>query len=138
MDVGTGGGFPGIPLAIFFPDSNFHLVDSVGKKIKVVKEITEALQLKNVSSEKARAEELTGKYDFIISRAVAPMKTIYDWTKNLISVSTSDDIVHGWIFMKGGDLKSEIQELGKQILQIPIADFFEEEFFKKKFLVYFK
>ena len=138
LDVGTGGGFPGIPLAIFFPDVNFHLVDSIGKKIKVVNEVKDALELRNVSTEKMRAEELNITYDFIVNRAVAAMKTIYAWTRHLISSENKNEISNGWIFLKGGDLKNEIGELGKEALQIPISDFFEEEFFKGKFIVYFR
>ena len=134
LDAGTGGGFPGIPLAIFFPDVKFHLIDSVGKKIKVVSSIAESLQLKNVIAEKIRAEDLDGDYDFILSRAVASIKTLYDWTKHLISPGSND---HGWIFLKGGDLQSEIQELRKPVQQVAISDYFDEEFFREKFIVYF-
>jgi 16S rRNA (guanine527-N7)-methyltransferase len=138
LDAGTGGGFPGIPLAIFFPDVKFHLVDSTGKKIKVVQGITNALELKNVSAENSRAEDLNNGYDFVVSRAVAPMKTIFDWTKHLISKADKNEIPNGWIFLKGGDLKNEIRELGKPVQQIAISNFFEEAFFKEKFIVNFK
>ena len=138
LDAGTGGGFPGIPLAIFFPQAKFHLVDSTGKKIKVVKAITDALELKNVSAEKSRAEELTNGYDFVVSRAVAPMKTICDWTMHLVSKADKNEIPNGWILLKGGDLKNEIRELGKPVQEIPVSHFFEEEFFKEKFIVNFK
>jgi len=143
LDIGTGGGFPGIPLAVFFPEVNFHLVDSVGKKIKVVQEVSASVQLRNVSAEKIRAENLKGEFDFIVSRAVAPMKTIYDWTKHLIRTDrgTSGNKINeretGWIFLKGGDLQNEIRELKKPVQQIPITDFFDEEFFRDKFIVFF-
>ncbi|HYV91878.1 MAG TPA: 16S rRNA (guanine(527)-N(7))-methyltransferase RsmG [Chitinophagales bacterium] len=138
LDAGTGGGFPGIPLAIFFPKVKFHLVDSIGKKIKVVEAITQELELTNVSLEKIRAEELRSKYDFITGRAVAPLKTICDWTKHLIFSESKNQISNGWILLKGGDLKNEIQELNKPVFKIPISDFFEEDFFKGKFIVNFK
>ncbi len=137
LDIGTGGGFPGIPLAILFPDVRFHLVDSIGKKIKVVKAIAETLQLKNVVAEQKRGEELYGKYDFIVSRAVAPMKTIYDWTHHLIEEDAINTKPNGWILLKGGDLKNETDEFGKEVKVIAVSDFFEEEFFKEKMVVYF-
>ncbi|MCY7410069.1 MAG: 16S rRNA (guanine(527)-N(7))-methyltransferase RsmG [Chitinophagales bacterium] len=137
LDLGTGGGYPGIPLAILFPEVRFHLVDSIGKKIKVVKAIAEILQLKNVVAEQKRGEELRGKYDFIVSRAVAPMKIIYEWTNHLIEDDAINTKPNGWILLKGGDLKNEIVELGKEVKVISVSDFFEEEFFKEKMVVYF-
>jgi len=138
LDVGAGGGFPGIPLAIFFPDCDFHLVDSIGKKITVVNAVVAALKLKNVSAEKMRAEDLKGGYDFIVSRAVAPLKTIYDWTKHLLSPASKNAISNGWICLKGGDLKIEIMDSGRKAELIPISNYFTEEFFNEKFIVYFK
>lgn len=138
LDVGTGGGFPGIPLAIYFPEVKFHLVDSVGKKIKVVQAVVEMLELKNVSAKTERAERTDGKYDFIVSRAVAPMKTLYDWTKHLIISKNTNEPVNGWILLKGGDLTEEIQQLRKEVRAIPVSDFFNEEFFKGKVIIYFR
>lgn len=138
LDVGTGGGFPGIPLAIFFPEVKFHLVDSTGKKIKVVEEVVMATGLKNVTPEKVRAEELSGRYDFVISRAVAPMKTIFDWTQNLISPRHGHPIPNGWILLKGGDLRDEMRALKRECRLVPVSDFFAEEFFREKAVVYFR
>jgi 16S rRNA (guanine527-N7)-methyltransferase len=138
LDVGTGGGFPGIPLAILFPEVKFYLVDSIGKKIKVVNEVANALGLKNVLAEKQRAEELIGSYDFIVSRAVAPMQTIYNWTKHLRSSASKNEIPNGWLLLKGGDLTNEIDELKKEVKVIAVSEFFEEEFFREKVIVSFK
>lgn len=137
LDAGTGGGFPGIPLAIFFPEVNFHLVDSVGKKIKVVNAVTDALDLKNVTTQQSRVEDLKGKYDFILSRSVASLKTFYEWTKNLVSDKNQNEIRNGWLILKGGDLKNELRELKRKTKVIPISDFFEEEYFTEKFIVSF-
>ena len=137
LDVGTGGGFPGIPLAIFFPEVKLHLVDSTAKKIKVVKAIADTLELKNVSAEKSRAEELHNEYDFIVSRAVASMKTIFDWTKHMISKSNKNEIPNGWILLKVGNLGTEIKELQREVKLVPVADFYVEEFFAEKSIVYF-
>lgn len=136
MDVGTGGGLPGIPLAIFFPQVHFHLVDSIGKKIKVVKEVADALKLKNISFEQQRAELVKEKFDFVVSRAVAPLKTLHDWTEHLILPKSFNDLRNGMICLKGGKLEKEIAELGKPVQLFPISSFFEEEFFKEKFVLY--
>lgn len=138
MDAGTGGGFPGIPLAISFPEVNFHLVDSVGKKIKVVQAVADALELKNVSAKAERAEKTDGNYDFIVSRAVASMKTTYEWTKHLITPENKNEIENGWILLKGGDLMEEIKQLGREAGAIPVSGFFTEEFFIRKFIVHFR
>ena len=138
MDVGTGGGFPGIPLAIYFPEVKFHLVDSIGKKIKVVQAVVEELELKNVSAKTERAETGDGKYDFIVSRAVAPMKTLYEWTKHLMISKNTNAMANGWILLKGGDLTAEIKQLQKEVRYVPISDYFTEEFFKEKFIIYFR
>ncbi len=134
LDVGTGGGFPGIPLAILFPEVRFQLVDSIGKKVRVVQEVKEALGLSNCVAVKARMEELKGKFSFIVSRAVAPMKTICNWTEHLILREKKEE--KGWIFLKGGNLSDEIASLNKKVIVIPISDFFEEEFFVEKYIVF--
>lgn len=137
LDVGTGGGFPGIPLAIIFPGVKFHLVDSIGKKIKVVKGVAKELHLENVTAEQIRAEEITGKFDFIVSRAVASLETVYKWTRGLVRSEGKNTLANGWIFLKGGDLENEIIHLRKKVLLTPVSDYYEEEFFKEKFIVYF-
>jgi len=135
LDAGTGGGFPGIPLAIYFPQTHFHLVDSIGKKIKVVNEVVAHLGLKNVTAEQARVETLKEKYDFAISRAVAPVKEMAQWLKPLIQKGNNSSLPNGLIFLKGGDLKNEVAGI-KGIQIFSISDFFEEEFFKEKKVVY--
>lgn len=136
LDIGTGGGFPGIPLAIFFPDVHFHLVDSIGKKITVVQEVAKSLALKNVVAEKARAEELNVKVDFVVSRAVAPIRELVQWSSKLIKRGGSNDLQNGWILLKGGDLAAEVKESGKSADIIDIPNWFSEDFFLTKKLVY--
>ena len=141
LDVGTGGGFPGIPLAILFPNAHFHLIDSIGKKITVVNEVVKGLELKNVTTEKERAEELKGKggkgsFDFVVSRAVTSLNELYWWTKILIKSSGFNEMPNGMLFLKGGDLREEIKELGKKAEVIELKKFFEEEFFVEKKVVY--
>jgi 16S rRNA (guanine527-N7)-methyltransferase len=141
LDVGTGGGFPGVPLAILFPDVQFHLIDSIGKKITVVNEVVKGLELKNVTAEKERAEELKGKgakgsFDFVVSRAVTSLNELYWWTKILIKSEGFNALPNGMLFLKGGDLKEEIMELGKKAEVIELKKFFEEEFFVEKKVVY--
>lgn len=137
LDVGTGGGFPGIPLAIMFPETNFHLVDSIGKKIKVVSEVATALGLKNVKAEQARAETLNKKYDFIVSRAVTSFPEFYEWIKNKISKIQYHTLNNGILYLKGGDLTEELKSFGNKPKIYSLSDFFNEEFFETKKVVYF-
>lgn len=136
LDVGTGGGFPGVPLAILFPGANFHLVDSIGKKITVVDEVVRGLGLKNVRAEKVRAEELKGKYDFIVSRAVTRMKEFYGWVRNRAKPASLHPLDNGILYLKGGDLDSELRELKRPYSQYELAAHFEEEYFSTKSIVY--
>ena len=115
LDVGTGGGFPGIPLAILFPDTHFHLVDSIGKKITVVKNVADALQLKNVSAEQVRAEEIKDSYDFIVSRAVTRLKEFYGWIHKKTKRTSSHPLQNGILYLKGGELDEELAELRKAV-----------------------
>jgi len=136
LDVGTGGGFPGIPLAILFPETNFHLVDSIGKKITVVKEVAAALGLKNVRAEQIRAEEVKGKYDFIVSRAVTRMKEFYGWVNNKTKADSKNTLDNGILYLKGGDLDEEMNELKCPYSIYNLPDYFKEEFFETKHVVY--
>lgn len=136
LDVGTGGGFPGIPLAILFPDVNFHLVDSIGKKITVVKEVSAALGLKNVKAEQARAEQLKGEYDFIVSRAVTRIKEFHQWIHRKTKAKSMHERDNGILYLKGGDLEEELNELKKPYQLYDLSDYFKEEFFETKKVVY--
>lgn len=136
LDVGTGGGFPGIPLAILFPETNFHLVDSIGKKITVVKAVAEGLALTNVKAEQARAETLKGEYDFVISRAVTRLSELYRWTHKLIRKRSDHPLPNGILCLKGGDLTEELAEVGRPIRIFPLKEFFKEEYFETKVVVY--
>jgi 16S rRNA (guanine527-N7)-methyltransferase len=136
LDIGTGGGFPGIPLAIMFPKTHFHLVDSIGKKIKVVHEVVQSLHLKNVTASHARAESLKGQYDFVTARAVAPVSDLINWTKHLIKKDSFNALPNGWLFLKGGDLSEELNPYKQQTTIHLIQDFFSEDFFKGKAIVY--
>jgi 16S rRNA (guanine527-N7)-methyltransferase len=153
LDIGTGGGFPGIPLAIFFPEVNFHLVDSIDKKLNVVRAVSESTGLKNINTTQIRAEEIkNNQYDFVVSRAVAPLKNLWNWSKPLlkksVSVKNSGNPfplamagrnlteIPGLIALKGGNLETEIQESGTKPHIIKIAGIFQEEFFKEKYLLY--
>lgn len=135
LDVGTGGGFPGIPLAIFFPNVKFTLVDSIGKKIKVVDEVVEGLGLTNVKTINARVEEISGQFDFIVSRAVAAMPTFTHWVKGKIKKESIHERRNGILYLKGGDLKEELKDYRTaQIFNL--SDYFSEEFYETKKVVY--
>lgn len=136
LDAGTGGGFPGIPLAIFFPEVKFHLVDSIGKKVKVVSEVAESLGLKNVTVQKARMEHLSQQFDFIVSRAVAPIPKIVSWTKGKIRTTGFNDLPNGLFYLKGGDFEEELEGLKKNIRIWELNHFFEEPFFETKKVVH--
>ncbi len=136
LDVGTGGGFPGIPLAIRFPDTQFHLVDSIGKKITVVREVTKALGLVNVSCEQIRAEQLKDRYDFIVSRAVTQMKEFYGWVHNKVKRESAHKLDNGILYLKGGDLDEELNQLKRPYKLYELTDYFQEEFFQTKKIVY--
>ena len=138
IDIGTGGGFPGIPLAIFFPDIHFHLVDSIGKKIKVVIEVAKTIRLQNITTQHIRAEGITNrKFDAVVSRAVAPLNDLWKWSKPLLRKnSTSNNNSNGLVCLKGGDLKKEIAECTCKPDVIDIHELFIEEFFKQKFILF--
>lgn len=138
LDVGTGGGFPGIPLAILFPKTQFYLVDSIGKKIKVVKEVAKAIGLTNLEADHMRAEKVKFKYDFIVSRAVTNLPRFNNWIKGKFNETSRHKLKNGLLYLKGGDLTEELKEAGRkhQIFEIP--EFYEEEFFETKKIVYLK
>ena len=136
LDVGTGGGFPGIPLAILFPNCQFHLVDSIGKKIKVVNEIVQALGLENVKAEQIRVEQVEGEYDFVVSRAVTRLLPFHGWVKSKININNYNKLKNGILYLKGGDLKEELKELGKKSRVFELSDYFTEEFFETKMVVH--
>lgn len=137
LDVGTGGGFPGIPLAILFPDTSFQLIDSIGKKIMVVKEVINAIKLKNADAKQVRAENAEGHFDFIVSRAVAPLGDIYHWTRSRLSPTNRHALKNGWLILKGGNLEVEIALLQRKTRIVPVSDYFQEPFFAEKYIVSF-
>ncbi len=137
-DLGTGGGFPGIPLAIFFPEVNFLLVDSIAKKLKVVEEVANTIDLKNVTTRHTRVEEIKNrKFDFVVSRAVAPLGELWKWSRPLLKIRQPEKTVQpGLICLKGGDLAEEIQQSGTRPRVMEISELFNEPFFKEKYLLY--
>lgn len=135
LDVGTGGGFPGIPLAILFPECQFHLVDSIAKKLKVVNEVVEGLGLTNVKTTHSRVEEIIDTYDFIVSRAVAAMPTFVHWVKGKIAKKQNHELKNGILYLKGGDLTEELQTY-KTATIYNLTDYFEEEFYETKKVVH--
>lgn len=135
LDVGTGGGFPGVPLAILHPEVNFHLVDSIGKKIKVVNEVVEGLGITNVKTTNDRVETVKDQYDFVVSRAVAQMETFVHWVKGRVAKKSNHELKNGILYLKGGDLTEELQKYTTTtIYELP--SFFEEEFFETKKVVH--
>lgn len=135
LDVGTGGGFPGVPLAIMFPNCSFHLVDSINKKLKVINAIAEELKLANVKTSHMRAENVTDSYDFILSRAVTAMPNFVSWVKDKTQKKNKHELKNGILYLKGGDLSEELQNFPKAV-EYPLSDYFEEAFFDTKKVVY--
>jgi 16S rRNA (guanine527-N7)-methyltransferase len=136
IDVGTGGGFPGIPLAIFFPECKFHLVDSIGKKIKVVNTIAETLGLKNVTAQQERSEKINQKYDFVVSRAVTAFPRFVSLTKHLISDQNKNAITNGILYLKGGDFEDEIKPFAKRASVVSLTQYFNDDFYETKKLIH--
>lgn len=138
LDVGTGGGFPGIPLAIYFENVSFTLVDSIGKKIKVVKEISNEINLKNIKAYHLRAEQIKDKYDFVVSRAVTHLSKFCPWVINNISENNNHEIKNGILYLKGGDIKEEINSVQKKYFHSTkkISDYFDDEFFETKLILH--
>lgn len=136
LDVGTGGGFPGIPLAIMFPEVKFHLVDSIGKKIKVVNAVIESLELKNATAQQIRAEELKDKYDFVVSRAVTRLPEFVPWVQKNISAKQINPMPNGILYLKGGEISAEIKPYKRSVFVKNLSDYFDEEFFDTKKVVH--
>jgi len=136
IDVGTGGGFPGIPLSIYFPETQFTLLDSIAKKIKVVQAVSDSLELKNTHAVQSRSEEFKGKFDFIVSRAVTNLPDFVRQTRHLITQKPSNAIPNGILYLKGGDISAETTPFKKKVFITPISDWFEESFFETKKLVH--
>ncbi|NOQ26514.1 MAG: 16S rRNA (guanine(527)-N(7))-methyltransferase RsmG [Bacteroidales bacterium] len=136
LDIGTGGGFPGIPLAILFPECKFHLVDSIGKKIKVVQEISSALDLKNIQAEQIKAEQIKSTYDFVVSRAVTAFPVFYNWARKKVKQESHNNLQNGILYLKGGDLEEELKKFKSRISSFEISEFFAESFFETKKIIY--
>ena len=136
LDVGTGGGFPGIPLAILFPEVNFLLVDSIGKKIKVVQAIVDSLELQNVRAEHMRAEKVEEKFDFVVSRAVTRMPDFLKWIRNSFKKECTNEFPNGLLYLKGGDLTDEMTSVDNYYNEFLLSDYFQEDFFATKKVVY--
>ena len=138
LDVGTGGGFPGIPLAIIFPNVNFILIDSIGKKIKVVQDIVQQIELKNVKTLQIRADQFNESFDFIVSRAVTDLPTFYNWVRYKIRKKGFNKMENGILYLKGGNLKNEIAAIGRPVKLHPIFEIFPDPYFEEKHIVYMK
>ena len=137
IDIGTGGGFPGVPLAIFFPEVQFHLVDSIAKKLKVIEAVAEGAGIKNITTQHTRAEDIKNrKFDFAVSRAVAPLKDLWRWAAPLVKKGNDMEIKNGLICLKGGDLAQEISDSGVKPRVAGIEDIFKEDFFKEKYILH--
>jgi 16S rRNA (guanine527-N7)-methyltransferase len=136
LDVGTGGGFPGIPLAILFPECQFTLIDSIGKKVRVASEVAKAIGLSNVRCIQERAEEEKGQFDFVISRAVMPLPDLVKLVRKNVSKKHQNAMPNGLMVLKGGKLEGELHEFKKYVEQTPITDFFHDEWYKEKFVIY--
>jgi len=136
LDLGTGGGFPAIPLAIFYPEVDILAVDSIAKKLKVVDEVAVSIGLKNIQTKHIRVEEIKEQYDFVVSRAVAPLADLIRWTKNLYHPIQFNKLNNGLITLKGGDLSAEIAESKRKVIVKPLSDYFKEEFFETKVIAY--
>ena len=139
IDIGCGGGFPSVPLAIFFPEVKFHAVDSIGKKLKVVQAVAEGAGIKNITVQHGRAEEIKNKkFDFAVTRAVAPLKELWTWTKPLLKKENKNEIDNGLICLKGGDLHQEISDSGTRPKMMSVYDIFNENYFREKYILYVK
>jgi 16S rRNA (guanine527-N7)-methyltransferase len=136
MDIGTGGGFPGVPLAILYPEVEFTLVDSIEKKIKVLTAIVEQLELKNVTVLRSRAEELKLKVDYVVSRATAPMTDLINWSRTQCTSGQKGSLPNGWVVLKGGDLDEELYNYRKIVMKFPVSDFFRDPFYDQKMVIY--
>ncbi|MFD2033199.1 16S rRNA (guanine(527)-N(7))-methyltransferase RsmG [Belliella marina] len=136
LDIGTGGGFPGVPLAILFPDTHFHLVDSIGKKITVVKDVAKKLKLSNIEAQQVRAETLVRRYDFVVSRAVTRFTNFFPWVKGKFKKEDFNEFPNGIFLLKGGDVDEEMEERNVGYVTYHLKDYFKEEFFDTKKVVY--